>query len=119
MAAGFESEKLTLHIGDGFEFLKNHKNEFDVIITDSSDPDGPAESLFQIPFYTLMKEALRPNGIVCCQGENLWVYEDLIKRIVTFAGDLFPSVSYAYSQVPSYPPGIIGFIMCSLEPVIF
>ncbi len=40
MAKGFDSEKLTLHIGDGFEFLKNHKNEFDVIITDSSDHKG-------------------------------------------------------------------------------
>ena len=40
MAKGFESEKLNLFIGDGFEFLKNHKNEFDVIITDSSDPEG-------------------------------------------------------------------------------
>ena len=40
MAKGFESEKLELFIGDGFEFLKNHKNEFDVIITDSSDPEG-------------------------------------------------------------------------------
>jgi spermidine synthase len=40
MAKGFESEKLNLHIGDGFEFLKNNKNQFDVIITDSSDPEG-------------------------------------------------------------------------------
>lgn len=119
MAAGFESEKLTLHIGDGFEFLKNHKNEFDVIITDSSDPQGPAESLFQIPFYTLMKEALNEKGIICCQGENLWIYEELIKTIVKFSGDLFPSVSYAVCQVPSYPPGIIGFIICSLEQVNF
>jgi spermidine synthase len=40
MAVGFESEKIRLHIGDGFEFLKNHQKEFDVIITDSSDPEG-------------------------------------------------------------------------------
>ena len=40
MAKGFDSEKLKLHIGDGFEFLKNNKNQFDVIITDSSDPEG-------------------------------------------------------------------------------
>lgn len=40
MAEGFYSEKLKLHIGDGFDFMKNHRNEFDVIITDSSDPVG-------------------------------------------------------------------------------
>ena len=40
MARGFDDEKVNLFIGDGFEFMRNHKNEFDVIITDSSDPEG-------------------------------------------------------------------------------
>ena len=40
LAQGFESNKLEIFIGDGFEFLKAHTNEFDVIITDSSDPEG-------------------------------------------------------------------------------
>ena len=40
MAKGFNDPKLTLHIGDGFEFIKNHPSAFDVIITDSSDPIG-------------------------------------------------------------------------------
>ncbi len=38
IAQGFESPKLNLYIGDGFEYLKTHLNEYDVIITDSSDP---------------------------------------------------------------------------------
>lgn len=119
MAKGFDDEKLKLHIGDGFDFLKNHKNEFDVIITDSSDPEGPAESLFQDSFYELMKNALRPNGIVCCQGETFWIFRDLIKKIISFAGNIFPSVSYAQTQIPTYPAGCIGFILCSLEEVLF
>ncbi len=40
MAKGFLSPKATVNIGDGFEYLQQHKNEFDVIITDSSDPSG-------------------------------------------------------------------------------
>ena len=40
MAKGFSSSKLTQYIGDGFEYMKQHENEFDVIITDSSDPIG-------------------------------------------------------------------------------
>lgn len=40
MAKGFSSPKLTQYIGDGFEYMKKHENEFDVIITDSSDPVG-------------------------------------------------------------------------------
>ena len=35
MAVGFQHPAVNVHIGDGFEFLKNYKNTFDVIITDS------------------------------------------------------------------------------------
>lgn len=40
LAKGFDSPKLDLVIGDGFDYLKKHTNEFDIIITDSSDPVG-------------------------------------------------------------------------------
>jgi spermidine synthase len=68
MAIGFQHKSVDVHVGDGFEFLKNHKNEFDVIITDSSDPDGPAESLFQKPYFELLNEALREGGVITTQG---------------------------------------------------
>ena len=40
MGAGLTNPKLTLHVGDGFRFMAQHRQEFDVIITDSSDPIG-------------------------------------------------------------------------------
>lgn len=40
MAVGYSSSKRTLHVGDGFEFMKQNQDAFDVIITDSSDPMG-------------------------------------------------------------------------------
>lgn len=72
MAKGFNDPKLNLFIGDGLEFLRNHKNKFDVIITDSSDPVGPAQCLFGESYYEIMRDALRDNGIICCQG-NLMI----------------------------------------------
>ncbi|XP_029187254.1 spermidine synthase-like [Acropora millepora] len=113
MACGFSSSKLTQFIGDGFEYMKEHVNEFDVIITDSSDPVGPAESLFQRGYYELMKKALKPDGILCCQGECLWLDLSLIKSMVDFSKDLFPVVNYGFTTIPTYPCGQIGFIMCS------
>lgn len=44
VARGLQSPKLTVHVGDGFEFMKAHHKEFDVIITDSSDPVGASAS---------------------------------------------------------------------------
>ena len=68
MSAGFEHPKVKVHVGDGFKFLEDFKNTFDVIITDSSDPEGPAESLFQKPYFQLLHDALREGGVITTQG---------------------------------------------------
>ncbi|EFX79208.1 spermidine synthase-like [Daphnia pulex] len=116
MAKGFEDSKVTLHIGDGFEFIKNHPAEFDVIITDSSDPIGPAASLFQESYFQLLCQALKPGGIVCSQGENAWFHSHLIAPLLKSCTELFPVVDYAYTCIPTYPGGQIGFILCSTNP---
>lgn len=61
MAVGYSSSKLTLHMGDSFEFMKQNQGAFDGIITDSSDALGPAESLFKESYYQLMKMALKED----------------------------------------------------------
>lgn len=68
MAAGYNHPKVKVHVGDGFKFLDDYKNTFDVIITDSSDPEGPAESLFQKPYFKLLHDALRDGGVITTQG---------------------------------------------------
>ncbi len=68
MSIGFQHPSVSTHVGDGFKFLADRKNEFDVIITDSSDPEGPAESLFQKPYFELLFGALREGGVITTQG---------------------------------------------------
>ncbi|EDX13592.1 GD18634 [Drosophila simulans] len=111
----FANEKLKLTIGDGFDYMKKHKNEFDVIITDSSDPIGPAVSLFQESYYELMKHALKEDGIVCSQGGSFWLDLDYIKKTMSGCKEHFAKVAYAVTSVPSYPCGHIGFVMGSLN----
>jgi len=101
MACGFENKKLKLTIGDGFDYMKKHKNEFDVIITDSSDPIGPAVSLFQESYYELMKHALKDDGIVCSQGGSFWLDLDYIKKTMKGCKEHFAKVAYAVTSVPS------------------
>jgi spermidine synthase len=68
LSSAYTHPKVSVHVGDGFEYLKNNTGQFDVIITDSSDPEGPAEALFQEEFFQLMHRALKPHGIICTQG---------------------------------------------------
>ena len=68
MSIGFQHPNVSTHVGDGFKYLADKKNEFDVIITDSSDPEGPAESLFQKPYFELLYGALKEGGVITTQG---------------------------------------------------
>ena len=116
MAVGYSSSKLILRVDNGFEFMKQNQDAFAVIITDSSDPLGPAESLFKDSCYRLMKTALKEGGILCCQGECQWLHLDLIKVMRQFCKSLFLVVGYAYCTIPTYPSCQTGFILCSKNP---
>lgn len=50
MSSGFASKKLQLNFADGFDFMGKHQGEFDVIITDSSDPIGNVNDAATIAF---------------------------------------------------------------------
>jgi spermidine synthase len=83
MAISYQHPKVKVHVGDGFKFLDDYKNEFDVIITDSSDPEGPAESLFQKPYFELLFGALKEGGVITTQGCTFsYVRVDLVMYFI-------------------------------------
>jgi len=96
---------------DAAIYMREHKAEFDCIIVDSSDPVGPAETLYTSSFYRDMHSALRAGGIVCTQGECQWLHLSLIAKVMSDARALYPVVDYGYSGVPTYPNGQIGYIL--------
>lgn len=116
MSSLLSSPKVTVYIGDGFKFLADNEATYDVIITDSSDPVGPAESLFQKPYFKLLHDALAPGGHISTQGECLWIHLTLIEELKKMTAGLFPVSEYAYTTIPTYPSGQIGFMLCSKEP---
>ncbi|XP_022945657.1 spermidine synthase-like [Cucurbita moschata] len=123
VAIGYEDPRVTLHVGDGVAFLKAvPEGTYDAVIVDSSDPIGPAQELFEKPFFASVAKALRPGGVVCTQAESIWLHMKIIEDIVTNCRQVFKgSVNYAWTTVPTYPSGVIGFMLCSTEgpPVDF
>ncbi|GAA5974029.1 hypothetical protein JCM11641_008222 [Rhodosporidiobolus odoratus] len=115
MAAGYDDPRVTLFIGDGFKFLDDYKNEFDVIITDSSDPVGPANSLFQKPYFQLLKESLREGGTISTQGECIWLHLPLINDLMSMSRGLFAKAEFGWTSIPTYPSGTIGFVVATKD----
>ncbi|KAL7543347.1 hypothetical protein ACHAXR_012667 [Thalassiosira sp. AJA248-18] len=113
LAKGFDDPRVKVYIRDGAKFMKENQSAFDVIITDSSDPVGPACVLFETPFYKAMHGSLRQGGIICTQGECVWLHVDLIRPLVKSIKPMFHTVEYAYCTIPSYPSGQIGFVIAT------
>lgn len=71
IASQFENAKLDLKIGDGIDFVQKCKDaQYDVIIVDGSDPEGPAKGLFTADFWRHCHRCLKADGIVVTQGES-------------------------------------------------
>ena len=127
MAEGLTHPKSTVHIGDGFKFLDDYKNSFDVII-DSSDPEGPAESLFKKPYFQLLHDALREGGVISTQGcMSRFFLRKVVGSLGTAAcGNLGlaekPSASWLSTGIPlsgrcpSYPRDCPRLVLLSRQP---
>ncbi|GKA72027.1 spermine synthase [Tanacetum coccineum] len=117
LALGFEDPRVHLHVGDAVEFIrKTPPGKYDAIIVDSSDPVGPALELVEKPFFEMLARALRPGGVLCNMAESMWLHTHLIQDMINVCREIFKgSVHYAWTSVPTYPSGVIGFILCSTD----
>ncbi len=108
--------RATLLVLDAFGFLEENPGQFDVIISDTTDPIGMAERLFSDEFYKLMVRALTPNGAAATQCEQPFFDTELIKQIYQSAKMLTKNPAYYYANIPTYPGGGIGFMYVSNTP---
>ena len=113
LSTSFEDPRLTLIFDDAARYLREEGSQegYDVIICDSSDPVGPAEVLFRPEFFQSLYNALAPGGIVTTQGECLWLHLDLISNVLNNVRSIFTVAKYAFTTIPTYPSGQIGFIV--------
>lgn len=125
IACSFSDPRAKLVHTDGAKYVQDHPKEFDLIITDSTDPIGPGLTLFQSDFYTAVKNALQSGGIAVTQAESFQYHEETISNLFSFIPDVFKEYGYYWTSIPTYPSGIIGFTFlsdsvnpysCSLDP---
>jgi spermidine synthase len=50
-----------------------------------------------------------------CIAENQWLHLKFIKDLKKAYHEVFPIAEYAYTTVPTYPSGQIGFMVCSKD----
>ena len=105
----FDDPRAQVVIADGFEFVCDHPNEFDVVIIDSTDPVGPAIPLFQEPFYRDVFAALADDGILAAQSSSPLYMAKQLQAQLRNLRPVFPIVRTYLGLVPAYPGGLWSY----------
>lgn len=120
LASSFFHDKVHTFIEDGLQFVKQcPKEQYDLIIVDSTDPVGPAEGLFTKEFYEDVHTCLKPDGIMVTQSESPRFNQQVFSEIQQCYKKIFgkENVHPYLAYIPTYPSGMWSFSFCSKKPI--
>lgn len=113
IAGCLDDPRVDVIVGDGYMHIHEHKDTYDVVMVDSTEPVGPAVHLFERGFYAAIYEALREDGLFVAQTDNPWFKADLIRNVQRDVRDIFPITRLYWANIPTYPSGMWTFTMGS------
>ncbi len=113
LACSFNDPKAELIVDDGIKYIQEHKNEFDIIIVDSTEPVGPAVVLFSPEFYQSCFEALKEDGMLVAQSESPFFNSEVIQMVYGGISQTFPMTDLYLASIPTYPSGLWSFTIGS------
>ncbi|NLN49391.1 MAG: polyamine aminopropyltransferase [Clostridiales bacterium] len=111
-------KRINFIFADGVNYAKECKEQYDIIIVDSSDPVGPAVELFSQNFYENISKILKNDGIFACQSESPVFYSEIMKKIFKTLQDVYNDVKLYTATVPTYPGGLWSFAAASKTNII-
>ncbi len=118
----FDDPRTELVIRDALEVLDDSENEWDVIISDLSDPieEGPSFALFTKEYFEKCRRALKPDGYFVVQAGPVAPAEmQLHVRLAHTVGQVFPNTAAYNIHVPTYasPWGFVLGSAASIDTV--
>jgi spermidine synthase len=104
----FKDKRFELIIGDGMKFVGETDRRFDVIIVDSTDPQGPGAVLFTRKFYAGCQRSLNKGGVLVTQNGAPMFQPDELKSTVSKLSQLFKDVTCTVAAIPTYVGGFMA-----------
>ena len=100
-----KDKRFDLVIDDGIKYVKQTDRRFDVVIVDSTDPQGPGIVLFSPEFYAGVKRCMKPGGVMVTQnGVPFYQPEELTNSINKFRKLWKDGFCYV-AAIPTYVGG--------------
>ena len=97
-----DDPRLTLVIGDGFGFVRETTDRFDLIVLDLTDPGGPSEKLYTPDFYRACAARLNPGGALTLHIASPIAHPDQIRATIANLRTAFSRVAPYLTSVPLY-----------------
>lgn len=112
-AGAYNNARANIVIDDGIKYVQNCDQQFDVILSDSTDPIGPGEVLFTSPFYEGIKRCLKPGGIFAAQNGVCFMQQDEVTTTKKRLAPYFSDCHFYTAAVPTYVGGVMTFAWAS------
>jgi spermidine synthase len=98
----FDDARVSLHIGDGFEFLNATSAHYDLIVLDLTDPDTPAHRLYTREFFELAASRLAPGGAMTLHIGSPVFAPARVQAILSDLHSVFKQVHAMGLYIPLY-----------------
>jgi spermidine synthase len=112
-----DDPRVELRIGDGFAFVRETADAYDLIVLDLTDPGGPSLELYTPEFYRACAARLTPLGAMTLHIASPIAQPDRIRQTLVSLRSAFPIVTPYLTSVPLYG-GLWMMACCSaaLDP---
>jgi spermidine synthase len=101
----FADKRFESVIDDGMKYVARTDRRFDVIIVDSTDPQGPGKVLFSKRFYSACRRCMKPGAVMVTQnGVPILQPGELAAGVSKFRR-LFKDGSCYVAAIPTYVGG--------------
>jgi spermidine synthase len=104
----FADRRFECIIDDGMNFVAETAGRFDVIIVDSTDPQGPGAVLFTGAFYAGCKRCLNRGGVLVTQNGVPFFQADELAASIGHFRKLFADGTCYTAAVPTYVGGLMA-----------
>ncbi len=110
----FDDPRLELVIGDGYKYVMESNDKYDVIIADLADPieAGPAYKLYTREFYARVKQLLAEGGVFVTQATSPTQTTFTHAVILNTLKSVFKYARPYHVYIKSFD-GIWGFVIAS------
>ncbi len=110
VASEFSNPKLDLRVEDALAYIKAAPQaSFDLVLCDSTDPEGFAAGLIEEDFYRDIQRVMKPHAIFCAQSGSPFFQKKELETARVNLAKVFNEVHTYYAPMLVYPGTIHSY----------